>query len=48
VHELYDLSKELRETRDFRFVCGRIVHSFAFFAGVRRTGGRRHPVQLGR
>jgi len=37
--ELYDLTKSNKESRDVRFVCGRIIHSFVFAPCQSETGG---------
>lgn len=39
IDELYDLATAYSETRDIRFVCGRIIHSFIFTPCLGERGG---------
>ena len=39
ISEAYDLSVSNYETRDVRFICGRIIHSFVFAHCVEADGG---------
>lgn len=37
--ELYDFDKNIEETRDLRFVCNQIIHSFIFMSNENEDGG---------
>jgi hypothetical protein len=39
IWEFYDLATSNKETRDVKFICGRIIHSFVFTPCVENHGG---------